>query len=145
MSIDLITKDLNKLKNTAKAKILARFFKTGKGEYGEGDVFLGISVPVQRKIAKKYIGADLKDVEKLLQSKFHEYRLTALLIAVDKYKESGESEQKEIVNFYLRNTRWINNWDLVDLSAEKILGAHLIDKDKKILYKLANSKNLWER
>lgn len=137
--------DLIKLKNPAKAKILARFFKTGKGEYGGGDVFLGISVPKQRKIAKKYINADLKDVEKLLQSKIHEHRLTTLLIAVAKYQKADDKGKKEIVNFYLRNTRWINNWDLVDLSAEKILGAYLFNKDRSILYKLADSKNLWER
>ena len=140
-----VKRDLAKQKNSAKAKILARFFKTGKGEYGEGDVFLGVSVPKQRKTAKKYIDANLRDVERLLQSKIHEHRLTALLIVVAKYQRADDGDKKEIVNFYLRNTRWINNWDLVDLSAEKILGAHLIDKDKSLLYKLAKSNNLWER
>jgi 3-methyladenine DNA glycosylase AlkD len=143
--LDKIKKDLSKLKNSEKSKILARFFKTGKGEYGEGDIFLGIIVPKQREVAKKYVGASLGDLQKLLSSKIHEYRLTALLILVQKYQKSDVSEKKKIVSFYLKNTKNINNWDLVDLSAEKILGDYLLDNDRKILYKLARSKNLWEK
>ena len=140
-----LKQDLQKLADTEKAKTLQRFFKTGKGEYGEGDVFLGITVPDQRKIAKKHSDSTLKEVQKLLSGKIHEHRLTALLILVIKYNKADERGKKEIVDFYLKNTKNINNWDLVDLSADKILGAYLIDKDKSILYKLVRSDNLWDR
>jgi len=124
-----------------------RFFKTGKGEYGEGDVFLGITVPLQRSIAKKYLDLNLKDVQDLLSSKIHEHRLVSLLILIFKYKKADELEKKEIVDFYLKNTKNINNWDLVDLSAGYIVGDYLFQfkKDTSVLYKLAKSKNLWER
>jgi 3-methyladenine DNA glycosylase AlkD len=145
MTYQKITVELNKLKNRNKAKILERFFKTGKGEYGEGDIFLGIVVPKQREMAKKYIGVTLEDLQKLLFSKIHEYRLVALLILVQKYKKADNLGKKTIVNFYLKNTKNINNWDLVDLTVEKILGEYFLDKDRKILYKLARSKNIWER
>ena len=140
-----LKQDLQKLANPEKAKTLQRFFKTGKGEYGEGDVFLGITVPEQRKTAKKHSDLTFKDVQNLLSGKIHEHRLTALLILVVKYSTSDETGKKEIVDFYLKNTKNINNWDLVDLSADKILGAYLIDKDKSILYKLVQSDNLWDR
>jgi 3-methyladenine DNA glycosylase AlkD len=134
-----VQEDLQKLANQEKAKLLARYFKTGKGEYGEGDVFIGLTVPQVRAIAKKYRDLPLSDVEKLLHSKIHEYRLTALIIL------TGKTLSKEIVDFYLRNTKYINNWDLVDLSSHEILGTYLLDKPRKILYKLAKSKNIWER
>jgi 3-methyladenine DNA glycosylase AlkD len=137
--------DLQKLSNPEKAKILQRFFKTGKGEYGEGDVFLGITVPLQRKTAKKYSGLTVKELQKLLSSKIHEHRLTSLLILVIKYNKATDTGKKEIFDFYLKNKKHINNWDLVDLSAEKIPGAYLFEKDKSVLYKLAESDNLWER
>ncbi|OGJ52190.1 DNA alkylation repair protein [Candidatus Peregrinibacteria bacterium RIFOXYB2_FULL_32_7] len=149
--------DFKKLANPEKAKILAGFFKTGKGEYGEGDIFLGIIVPEQRKIAKKYQNLDLKDLQKLLNSKIHEERLTALFILVDQYQrakkdssfakatEDREQLQKKLIDFYLKNTKNINNWDLVDLSAPKILGNFLLNHDRKILYQLAQSENLWEK
>ena len=142
-----IRADMQKLKDPEKAKLLARFFKTGKGEYGEGDVFLGIVVPKQRAVAKKYIDLSLPDIQQLLSSKIHEERLTALFILVMKYqsKQCDEKTKKQIVDFYLKNTKRINNWDLVDLSAPKILGAYLLDKDRKILYKLAKSNHLWEK
>jgi 3-methyladenine DNA glycosylase AlkD len=140
-----LKRDLQRLKNPKKAKIYQRFFKTGKGEYGEGDKFLGLTVPDQRKIAKKYQDLSLSDLQKLLNTKTHEYRSTALLILVLKYEKTKEKEKKKIVNFYLKNTRNINNWDLVDSSAYKILGSYLLNKDKRILSKLARSKNLWER
>ncbi len=141
-----IANKLNKLKNPAKAKILQSFFKTGKGEYGEGDIFLGIVVPEQRKIVKKYFQeASLPDVQKLLNSKIHEYRLVGILILVEKFKKAEDKLKKEIFDFYLKNTRNINNWDLVDLSAPHIIGNYLLDKDRKSLYKLAKSKTLWEK
>lgn len=143
--LNQLKKDLQKLKNPQKAKILARFFKTGKGEYGEGDVFLGITVPQQRKVAKKYPDLTLKQLQNLLSSKIHEYRLTALFILINKYRKADEKDKKEIFNFYLQNTKNINNWDLVDASAEYILGDYLSEKNKTTLYKLAKSNNLWER
>lgn len=139
-------KDLKQKENPLKAKILARFFKTGKGQYGEGDIFLGIMVPQSRKIAIKYKDLEFNEIEKLLKNKYHEVRLVAILILVHKYKQTKiEKEKKEIVNFYLKNTKYINNWDLVDLSAHYTVGDYLLNKDKKILEKLAKSKNLWER
>ena len=140
-----LQKDLEKLKNPEKAKILARFFKTGKGEYGEGDIFLGIQVPDTRKIAKKYTNLDFKDVEELLRSKIHEHRLAALLVLREKFTKANNKEKAKIFNFYLKNTKKINNWDLVDLSAEQIIGSYLKDKDKLILSRLAKSNNLWEK
>ena len=140
---DSIFSDLKKLENKEKAKVMSGFFKTGKGQYGEGDHFLGITVPDQRKIAKKYTTTSLVDVKKLLANKIHECRLVALLILVEKFKD--ESQRKKIVDFYLDNIKYVNNWDLVDLSADKILGQFILDKDKSILKKFAASKNLWER
>lgn len=134
-----VQSDLQKLKNKEKAKFLAHYFKTGKGEYAEGDVFIGLTVPQVRAIAKKYRDLPLADVEELLHNKIHEYRLTALIILT--YKKLT----KEIVDLYLRNTKYINNWDLVDLSSHELLGTFLLDKPRTILYKLAKSKNIWER
>ena len=143
MSIQELKKDLKKLSNPEKAKLLQRFFKTGKGDYGEGDIFLGIMVPEQRKIANKYKDITLIKIQNLLNSKIHEYRLISLFILISKYQKSGN--KKEIVNFYLKNTSNINNWDLIDLSAPKIIGNYLLDKDRSLLYKLAKSKSLWEK
>jgi len=143
--VQQLIKDLLNLTNPEKAKILQRFFKTGKGEYGEGDRFLGITVPEQRKLAKKYQALTLKEVQKLLSSKYHEHRLTSLLILVIKYSKSDDAEKKGIIDFYLNNTKHINNWDLVDSSADKIIGDYLLDRDRAILYELAKSVNLWER
>ena len=145
MILNEIKKDLYKLKNPVKAKTLAGFFKTGQGEYGEGDIFLGIPVPEQRQIAKKYSGTNLRILQKLLQGKIHEERLTALLILIDNYKMADKEEKEKIVDFYLKNTKYINNWDLVDLSTPKILGDHLLQKNKSVLYRLAKSNILWER
>lgn len=143
--LNQIKEDLVNLKDPEKANILSKFFKTGKGQYGEGDSFLGITVPEQRKIAKKYPKLTLKELEELINSELHEYRLTSLLILVEKYKESDEKTRKEIVDFYLNNTKKINNWDLVDLSAPNILGKHLLEREKTMLYQLAKSDNLWEK
>ncbi len=137
--------DLKFLSDPKKAIILSRFFKTGEGQYGEGDIFLGIKVPDTRKIAIKHSSLPLKDAENLLKSKIHEERLCAILILVHKYNYGSDKVKDEIVKFYLNNIKLINNWDLVDLSADKILGKYLIDKDKSILFRLAKSSNLWER
>lgn len=139
MNIHDVIQAIRDQANPEKAKFLARYFKTGKGEYGEGDVFLGLTVPQIRTIAKKYKDLPLSQIEKLLQSKFHEYRLTALIILTHK------KLTKEIVDLYLQNTKYVNNWDLVDLSSHEILGTFLLDKPRKILYTLAKSKNIWER
>ena len=114
---DQIKKDLSQLSDPERAKNLSWFFKTGKGQYGEGDVFLGITVPEQRKVAKKYTDLSLNDLQELLNSEIHEHRFTALVILISKYRKAEESGKKEIFDFYLRNTKNINNWDLVDLSA----------------------------
>jgi len=147
MTAEDVTKDLSIYVNKEKAKGLQRFFKTGKGEYGEGDVFIGVNVPSQRIVAKKYIKLRLSEVQKLLHSKVHEYRLTALLILTYQYSEANEKNRKRIVDFYLRNTQYINNWDLIDLSSVEILGEYFLEHRayKKIIYKFARSKSLWER
>lgn len=143
-----LVNDLQKSADPERAKNLSWFFKTGKGEYGEGDVFVGITVPRLREISKKYQELDLKYLQELLNSKIHEYRLSALMILRFKYSsfaKASEDRQKEVVLFYLKNTKQINNWDLVDLSCHYILGNFLLDKNRKILYVLAKSKNLWEK
>ena len=142
---DSIISDLKKSANKDKAKVLSGFFKTKKGQYGEGDIFLGITVPDQRNVAKKYKESSFDDVKKLLGNKIHEYRLTGLLILVEKFTESDDFRRKKIIDLYMNDLRYVNNWDLVDLSADKILGSYLLDKDKSILKKMARSKNLWER
>jgi 3-methyladenine DNA glycosylase AlkD len=143
--LEKIKKDLSQLGNPEKAKKLMGFFKTGKGQYGEGDLFLGISVPQQRKIAKKYNDLSFQEIQELLNSKIHEHRLTALLILISKYEKAPDSGKEEIFSFYLKNTKKINNWDLVDLSAPKIVGDYLLNRNRSILYDLAISNNLWER
>ncbi|MCH7964705.1 MAG: DNA alkylation repair protein [Bacteroidetes bacterium] len=145
MNLKELKKTIRANANKDHAKTMQWFFKTGKGEYGEGDKFIGIKVPVQRKIAKKFGELDLEDLQKLLNSKIHEERLISLLILVDKYDKADEKVKDKIYRFYKKNRRKINNWDLVDLSAPKILGIHLLNHDKQILYKYAHSKNLWEK
>ena len=145
LTLSDLKKELRAKANPGKAKILQGFFKTGKGEYGAGDIFLGIIVPETRKIAEKYSTLELAETVKLLHSKVHEERLASLLIMVNKF-ENGEKEEKEMIyKTYLKNTKNINNWDLVDLSAYKIAGDYLFDEPKTILYKLAKSKSVWER
>lgn len=139
-----LQKDVKKLENKKKAKVLAGFFKTGEGEYGFGDVFLGIPVPESRKIALKYRDLGFEDILQLLRSEIHEERLIALLILVHQFQHD-EMLQRRIYEFYLKNTKFVNNWDLVDSSADKIVGAYLSDKPKTVIYKLAKSSNLWER
>lgn len=143
-------RDLHELADPEKAKILSRFFKTGKGEYGEGDIFLGLTVPEQRALSKSYLDLSLSDLGKLLKSPIHEARLTALLILVAQFEinaKKGKSKiaAKKIADFYIKNISRINNWDLVDLSAPNILGHYLLDKSRIKLYNLAKSKNLWAR
>jgi 3-methyladenine DNA glycosylase AlkD len=140
-----IKDDILEKANPEKAELLARFFKTGKGEYGEGDVFLGIMVPGQRKIAKMYADLSLKDLKHLLSGRIHEHRLIALLILTLKYKKADGSARKEIFDFYLRHIGQINNWDLVDLSAPNIIGDYLLTRDRSVLYELVKSDNLWHR
>lgn len=123
----------------------ARFFKTGPGEYGEGDVFIGVRVPVLRTLAKEFARLSIQDATRLLQTPIHEQRLMALFILVRLYQRGSEAEQKKIFNIYLKNTRYINNWDLVDASADKIVGAYLYTRDNTILDKLARSPDLWRR
>jgi 3-methyladenine DNA glycosylase AlkD len=147
---ELILKEIQSKKNNIKAKLLSRFFKTGIGQYGEGDVFLGIMVPVSRKIAEKYKHISKKEIESLLKNKIHEVRLIALFILVSQYKKSDLKTKKEIANFYLKNTKYINNWDLVDLSAPNILGDFLSQLSPtpgvgETLSRLAYSKNIWEQ
>lgn len=145
MAITKIEKELRALANSEKAIILLYFFKTGPGQYGEGDLFLGVMVPQQRVVAKNNINTSLAELQSVLDSKIHELRLTALLVLIFQYKKAGVKERKIIVDFYLKNTNNINNWDLVDLSAPKILGDYLLNQDRKLLFNLVRSKKLWER
>ncbi len=145
MSLTEIRKAISKQKNPTQAIILQRFFKTGKGEYGEGDIFYGIKVPEQRTIAEQFKDLDFDDLKRLILSKVHEERLIAAFILVDQFKSGDEKKKKIVFDLYLKNRKGINNWDLVDLSAPKIVGAYLIDKEKDLLYKFANSNDLWKK
>lgn len=143
----ITTEIINELKTYSqpeKVEFLKKYLDT---KTGDSDIYLGITVPNVRKFAKKYSSISLKDSEKFLQNEYHEVRLLALLILVLKFKDSKKDEiaQKEIIDIYLRNTKYINNWDFVDASAYKILGTYLIDKKRTILYELAKSENVWER
>ena len=140
-----VVAELEELSDSEQALKLQGFFKTGKGEYGEGDVFLGVRVPDQRRIAKKYKDLDLSEVIKLLHSGIHEHRLTALFILTHQFNKGNEETRHRVVDLYLGNTAYVNNWDLVDSSAHKILGAWLIDKPRDLLYEMAESECLWER
>ena len=142
---DLIRSELKSVSSPTKAEALMRFFKTGPGDYGDGDRFLGVVVPDVRKIVKAHRDAAEKEVLKLLRSAYHEERLTALLILVEQYKRGDESRKKTIYDLYLTNTARINNWDLVDLTAQHIVGDYLYGKDGSVLERLAVSKDLWER
>jgi 3-methyladenine DNA glycosylase AlkD len=140
-----LERELAAAENPVCAHHSAGFFKCGAGQYGEGDVFLGLAVPVQRKIALKYPDLPLAELARLLRSKIHEYRFAALEILVRQY-ESGDDAQRDIIfDFYLRNISGVNNWDLVDTSAPYIVGAHLKKRSRALLPRLAKSENLWER
>lgn len=145
MTAGEVKKELCKLADKKKAKVLQGFFKTGPGEYGEGDVFLGVTVPKTRGIVKRFLDLPFPEIRKLLRSEVHEERLAAVLMLVHRFEAGDTREQKKIYDFYLRNTKQVNNWDLVDLSAHKIVGAYLLKKNKAPLYRLVKSKDLWER
>ncbi len=140
-----ITDHLKSLADSERAARSASYFKTGPGEYGHGDKFLGIRAPVIRQAVRQYREASLSTAAKLLKSEYHEIRLFALLLLVSRFARGDAAEQEEIYRLYLNNTRYINNWDLVDSSAPYIVGAYLQDKDQSILHQLAASSSLWER
>jgi 3-methyladenine DNA glycosylase AlkD len=139
--MEQVLKDLQKMGNPQKAKTSSWFFKTGKGQYGEGDKFIGLTTPEVQTIAKKYKDLPTKEIQKLLNSEFHECRTVALILLIGQYPRN----KQEIFDLYLKNTARINNWDLVDISAPKIVGDYLLTNNRSILYKLAVSKSLWER
>ena len=141
---DIIIQELASLATEEKRQVLPRFFKTGKGEYGEGDKFLGVVVPSTRIVAKRYKDTSLDELSSLLLSEWHEARLCALLIMVEQWKKADEHERKTLFDFYMSHTNRINNWDLVDLSAPTIVGGYLLDKPRDILYQLAESNCLWD-
>ncbi|MFQ5442403.1 MAG: DNA alkylation repair protein [Thermodesulfobacteriota bacterium] len=145
MSIEGIRKKLKNLGSVERAKVLQRFFKTGPGEYGEGDLFLGIRVPVLRGLAKEHEDITKVEAGRMLRSAFHEERLLALLILVRRFSGGDLAERRGVYDFYMKKTRFVNNWDLVDLSAPNITGAYLFDKEKKPLYEFAASADLWKR
>ena len=140
-----LKREMAKLADARRARSSEWFFKTGKGDYGEGDRFLGIDTPNQRHLAKKYRGLKLNDVARLLASRMHEHRAVALLILVDQYRRGEPAMKQTIFDFYLEHTQHINNWDLVDCSAAYVAGEHLVKGSRRTLYRLASSPNLWER
>ncbi len=145
MTVKNIQRKLQQLGNRKTADVLRRFFKTGPGEYGEGDVFIGVRVPELRKLVKEYPDITIKEVMQLLNSTIHEERFFALLMLINKFSKGNETVKKRIYELYLQHTKFINSWDLVDGSAHHIVGAFLMDKNKEPVYRLAKSKNLWER
>ena len=138
-------KRLNNLASSEQAASFARFFKTGPGQYGEGDVFIGVRVPMLRKVARDFCTMPLTEIEILLQSRVHEERMLALLVLVLRVAKCEDRLRRTIYDFYMSNTQQINNWDLVDTSAPAIVGGYLKDKDRKPLVRLAKSASLWER
>src|SRR5574344_217393 len=155
---EIIYQELKYLSDNEKRIVLPRFFKTGKGEYGEGDKFIGVTVPNIRSVAVIHIDLSMDDIDKLLCSEWHEMRMCGLMIMVERSKltrkrnwikahteEEGERKRKELFDFYLSHTNRINNWDLVDLTAPILVGGYLQNKNRNVLYKLANSHLLWEQ
>lgn len=145
MTAKLIEKLLREKATPQRAKVSIWFFKTAKGQYGYGDKFLGVNVPDQRIIAKRFKNLPLTEIHALLNSPYHECRLTALFILVGLYKKANDTDKSQLAKFYLKNLSRVNNWDLVDSSAPQILGNHLLNRDRKTLYRLAKSKTLWDR
>jgi 3-methyladenine DNA glycosylase AlkD len=140
-----IRREFRHLADTERARHSQRFFRTGPGEYGEGDVFLGITVPQIRKTTKNCRQLSQEDILQFLQSRYHEERLLAALVLVERFTRGAPQQQKTIYQLYMNYKNCINNWDLVDLSAPNIVGGFLADKDKSVLYRLAVSKKLWDR
>jgi 3-methyladenine DNA glycosylase AlkD len=146
MTAQFILEELHSVANPEKAVFLQRFFKTGKGQYAEGDVFLGIAVPIVRNIVKANKGIPLPEIQTLLYSEYHEARLAALLFLAQQFKKAKETERKTIFDFYLAHARQANNWDLVDVTCRDVIGLYLLNKeDRSALYRLAESENLWEQ
>jgi len=143
--LNQLIQELQDHSNPEEAKLAQRFFKTGKGQYGEGDIFIGLKSEQIRNIAKKYYDLNLPKIQELLKNKINEHRVCALRILNNKYKKASEREKENIFNFYLQNTKNINNWNLVDMSAPNIVGKFLLDKAKKPIYQLVRSDNLWEK
>ena len=139
--------ELKKMADAEQALVLSRFFKTGKGQYGEGDIFLGVKVPLQRDLARRALNLPLQEAARLLDDTAHECRLTGALILVEQFRRADEKGREVLYRFYIKHLRGINNWDLVDLSAPKIMGEYLLSRkpERNILYRLVTSKNLWER
>lgn len=145
MTADFILNELQSVANPEKAAFLQRFFKTGPGQYAEGDLFLGIVAPITRNIAKINKQTPLEEVQKLVESPYHEARLCALVIIVEKFKRASPEEKQILYEFYLTNRTYINNWDLVDVTCPHVVGAWLLDQDRSILYDLAKSEVLWDQ
>ncbi|MEA3413939.1 MAG: DNA alkylation repair protein [Nanoarchaeota archaeon] len=143
--INNLLNELQKYSSKEKAEIFKKFFKTGKGEYAEGIILIGLTIPKQREIAKKYQDISLSNLTKLLDSKIHEHRISAGIILVNKYKKANQEKKQEIFNLYIKNAKKFNNWDLVDITCTHIVGDFLLDKDRTLLYDLSKSKNLWEQ
>lgn len=140
----MIETELRQLATDEKRIVLQRFFKTAPGQYGEGDRFLGVTVPLTRIVAKKHLAMPLNEIIELLQSEWHEVRLCALLMMCERFKKGDSATRKDIFNYYIENTGRINNWDLVDLSAPTIVGGYLMDKPRNLLYRMAESELLWD-
>ena len=145
MAVEHLHKKLQQLQNPEKAVTLQKFFKTGPGEYGEGDIFWGITVPELRKLASNFQDISENAVVQLLESPIHEQRMLSLLIIVRRFQNGDKNEKKQLYELYMKHIQFINSWDLVDMSAGPIVGAYLMGKSKAPLYRLARSNNLWER
>ncbi len=137
--------ELNKFENPTESEFLPRFFKTKEGQYGHGDIFIGLRVPLTRKIAANYKELSLSEIKKLLQSPIHEHRLCALIIMTNQAKKADAAHKKALYDLYVSQTKFVNNWDLVDTSCRDIVGGYLQNKSREPLYKLAKSSDLWER
>jgi 3-methyladenine DNA glycosylase AlkD len=140
-----VVKEISKFKSPAKAKTSQWFFKTKKGQYGYGDIFVGLTVPEMHKVSKMFTDIAISEVQRLLNSKIHEERFVGLTIMDLKFSKGDAKVKKNIIDLYIKNTKNVNNWDLVDTSAYSMLGVYLMDKKRDVLYKFSKSKSLWER
>jgi 3-methyladenine DNA glycosylase AlkD len=145
MTADYILSELYSVSDANKARILQRFFKTNPGEYAEGDLFLGVTTPLVRAVVKANKHTPLTELQELIKSEYHEARLCALLIGVEQFKKVNENERIVLFDFFMKNTVYANNWDLVDVAYPHVVGSYLLDKDRSILYELAQSSSLWEQ